>query len=219
MNNDKDLSEGVIGLGLRNNFLPRKGLSAEVQRCSSVRNELNLIVADSSCRDNKNEKLTKLGIEVIPFDGDKISDKNIQCHVCTLGLEKSKKFLTHKESCRIGRVVSECNCPKIQSNFMQELIFQFSNSGIIQKLESPEVGCMILYFGIEESNRHLTHSGLIVGNNPIIVPSKWGSHPDLLRHRLWKIPHSYGFLDPLYYTRPNLQDVEDFYLQWSNEKI
>lgn len=62
-------------------------------------------------------------------------------------------------------------------------------------------------------NGYITYSGLLVENNPIMVRSKCVSHPDFLQHGLWEVPDSYGTLDPEYYTRLELRDIEEFYLQ------
>ncbi|HEV2523769.1 MAG TPA: hypothetical protein VGU44_01385 [Gammaproteobacteria bacterium] len=72
---------------------------------------------------------------------------------------------------------------------------------------------MVIYFEGEISNPVLTHSGLVIENNPIRVRSKWGNHPDVFEHGLWCVPYEYGSLNPEYYTRPKLEDIEDFYYE------
>ncbi len=66
---------------------------------------------------------------------------------------------------------------------------------------------------------HPTHAGIIVDPDLLTVESKWGKISAIFQHEILKVPKSYGFEKPRYYTRPtSCEEIYKILIDYHNRK-
>lgn len=116
--------------------------------------------------------LDKLPKELEIIKSPPSEDKNYNCFIYALGLEKDQEL------------IEECS-GFIYDTFFQKLI----DEGLLKYIDNPEVGDYILYRDLKNYPNMITHIGVISGNDFVI--SKWAWGP-LFKHKVFDVPESYG---------------------------
>jgi hypothetical protein len=123
-----------------------------------------------------------------------IAEENYNCFVFALGLENDPDFLGGKNP--------------VQQEFIRHLLEQ----KILVKISDPIPSTLVFY---EDSDKAITHGGILSGNEEIMSKWMWGP---TISHKLWDVPSSFG--DKVFYcTRISPEKAKAAYIKYKNSGV